>query len=76
MAARVPKQATAYDVVPIPYTLRRTADSEIAARPVHVSATAFKSAEGDKGGAYDLSIPGRVAIDLKYLDSSHSQELT
>ncbi len=75
MEAHVPKQATAYDVVPIPYTLRTTTDSGIGSHPVHVSATAFKSADGDKGGAYDLSIPGRVAIDLKYLGSVTAKNL-
>lgn len=67
LEARVPSNATAYDVVPIPYSLR---SAKIESGPSHVAATAFEDAKnvGDEPH-YDLSLPGRIAVDFKYLGS-------
>ena len=66
--AAVPKSATAYDVVPIRYTLRST--QAAGTPPVHVAATAFEdAAKVDRRALFDLSLPGRIAVDFKYLGS-------
>ncbi len=73
LEARVPKTATAYDVVPISYSVRPTktpVDEDIGSQPVHVAATAFEDSKKNHGRAhFDLSLPGRIAVDFRYLGS-------
>lgn len=61
----VPKKATAYDVVPISYTL-----SGNGKRPVAVEATAFEDEKRRKGrDLFDLALPGRLGLKVEYLGS-------
>ncbi|WP_319586297.1 beta-galactosidase [uncultured Desulfobulbus sp.] len=64
----VPKKVTAYDVVPIPYTLTWTQDN--GRFPVAVEATGFEDAKR-RGGRdlYDLALPGKIDLKFEYLGS-------
>ncbi|MEN6581318.1 MAG: beta-galactosidase [Armatimonadota bacterium] len=64
----VPKKATAYDVVPIPYTLTWVQDN--GKFPVAVEATAFEEAKRRKDqNLYDLALPGKIDLKVEYLGS-------
>lgn len=64
LAYRVPKEATAYDMVPVFYTLRGAQGHE----RVHIGATAFEKESKRQGrDLYDLNLPGRVDMDFEYL---------
>jgi len=81
----VPKSATAYDVVPIPYELSwegpKSAAGESKIRrggirrgepafPLAIEATAFEDESRRKGrDCYDLNLPGRIDLDVEYLGS-------
>ncbi len=56
----VPTDVTAYDMIPVEYTLSETKESA----PVYVEATTF---EDKTGSFYDLALPGTVALDFDYL---------
>lgn len=58
----IPKAVTAYDVVPVTYSVYSTTQ-----HPVHVEASAFEEAARTNGkGYYDLNLPGKVAVELSY----------
>lgn len=62
---KIPKQATAYDAVPIWYEITSSKNSSAI---VYVNATAFEDAEREKGNLYyDLTLPGTVDITWDYL---------
>jgi len=64
---QVPERASAYDVVPIPYTLTWKQGSQF---PVGVEATAFEDARRRKEkDLYDPSLPHHIDIDAAYLGS-------
>ncbi len=61
----IPKNVTAYDAVPIEYTLR---SSKNTSEKVYVSATAFEDKEREGGELYyDLTLPGTVDATWEYL---------
>lgn len=61
----VPQNATAYDTVPIKYTLKTTSDSW---EPVHVEANSFEETERTKNKAYyDLNLPNDIRLQYEYL---------
>lgn len=63
---QIPKNVTAYDCVPIKYTLKanRKVTSE---NPLHISATAQEDKEREKGNLYyDLNLPGTVDVTFTY----------
>ncbi len=63
MTYSVPKNVTAYDVVPVNYTLYSSTNT----LPVHIGATAFEDPARTGGKAYyDLNLPGTVAVKLSY----------
>jgi hypothetical protein len=65
----VPRDARAYDVVPIDYELSWRPSAE-ATFPVAVEAVAFEE-EGRRRGrpACDLALPGRIDLEVEYLGS-------
>ncbi|WP_319586296.1 hypothetical protein [uncultured Desulfobulbus sp.] len=64
----MPKKATAYDVIPIPYTLTWTQDK--GKFPVAVEATAFEDAKRRGGrNLYDLALPGKIDLKVEFLGS-------
>ncbi|MFQ3548244.1 MAG: hypothetical protein SNJ70_00660 [Armatimonadota bacterium] len=68
LKVEVPKNATAYDVVPIKYNL--TWNNEDGKFPVAVQATAFEEESRRKGrDLFDLALPGNVNLDVEYLGS-------
>ncbi len=64
----VPDNMTAYDIVPIDYTLQWSADD--AEFPVAVEAVAFEDAarRGDRK-LFDLALPGVMDLDVEYMGS-------
>ncbi len=59
----IPKTVTAYDVVPITYSVHSTTKQ----KPVHVEAVAFEETERTQNkGYYDLNLPGKVNVALTY----------
>ena len=59
----VPKTVTAYDVVPITYSVYTTSNQF----PIHLEAVAFEEAHRTKNQSYyDLNLPGKVAVELSY----------
>ena len=56
----LPTDVTAYDLIPITYTLKNGSG---ATTPVHVEATTF---ENKNGSYYDLCLPGNVKLDFEY----------
>ncbi|MBQ4575710.1 MAG: hypothetical protein IJA85_11040 [Clostridia bacterium] len=62
----IPKLVTAYDAVPLTYTL--TTESDIKeSNPLHLSVTGQEDAERENGNLYyDLNFPGLVDIDFAY----------
>ncbi len=63
---QVPKQATAYDVVPIPYTLSWKQDTHF---PIAVEAVGFEDAGRGGKDLYDLSLPHNIDLGVQYLGS-------
>lgn len=64
----VPRKATAYDVIPIPYEL--TWEGGAPAFPLAVDVTAFEDESRRKGrDCHDLNLPGRIDLDVEYLGS-------
>ena len=64
----VPKQITAYDVVPIKYKLSWKDDKPNF--PLAVEATAFEDESRRKGrDLFDLALPGKLDLDVDYLGS-------
>ena len=62
---KIPKQATAYDALPIWYEVT---SSKKANAIVYVDATAFEDAEREDGNLYyDLTLPGTVDVTWEYL---------
>ncbi|HBQ64102.1 MAG TPA: hypothetical protein DD727_04105, partial [Clostridiales bacterium] len=60
----IPKEAAAYDLFPIRYTLHAAGS----ALPLHISATAFEEESRRKGrDLYDLNIPGVIDTEIEYL---------
>ena len=60
----IPKEALAYDVIPVHYTLS-TAENIF---PIHISVTAFEEESRRKGrDLYDMNIPGVIDTDFEYL---------
>lgn len=62
----IPKNVTAYDAVPVNYTL--TTDASIQSNnAMHISVTGFEDVERTGGKAYyDLNLPGTVDIAFEY----------
>lgn len=56
----LPTNVTAYDMIPIDYTLKNGKGAE----PLHVEATTF---EDQNGSYYDLCLPGTVDLKFEYL---------
>lgn len=64
----VPRTATAYDVIPIPYEL--TWEGKRPSFPLAVEATAFEDESRRNGrDCHDLNLPGRIDLDVEYLGS-------
>ncbi len=68
----VPKQAIAYDVIPISYELSWDSSQEGVepAFPVAVEAVAFEDETRRQGrNLFDLALPGNIDLDVEYLGS-------
>ncbi len=64
----VPRKATAYDVIPLPYELKWEGGKP--SFPLAIEATAFEDESRRKGrDCYDLNLPGRIDLDVEYLGS-------
>ncbi|MBQ7319814.1 MAG: hypothetical protein IJW97_06550 [Clostridia bacterium] len=62
---KMPKEATAYDAMPIWYTITSSKNSTA---PVYVNATAFEEIDRNDGELYyDLTLPGKVDVTWEYL---------
>ena len=59
----VPKRMTAYDAVPLRYTLQ----SDDPAETLHLSVTAFEEPERRSSPSFDLNLPGTVDVTFTYL---------
>ena len=60
----VPKNMTAYDVVPVNYKLT----AENSDLPIHISVTAFEDeTKRNSRDLYDLNLPGRIDVEYDYL---------
>lgn len=55
----LPTDVTAYDMIPINYTLKKGKEVE----PLYVEATTF---EDKNGSYYDLCLPGNVSVNIEY----------
>ncbi|MBR3844506.1 MAG: hypothetical protein IKM39_03250, partial [Clostridia bacterium] len=55
----LPTDVTAYDMIPINYTLKKGSGVD----PLYVEATTFEDRDGSY---YDLCLPGNVAVDVQY----------
>jgi hypothetical protein len=66
LVVNTPRHARAYDVIPIPISLKQTAGSS----RIAIEAVAFEDHQkaGDKP-LYDLSIPGNMNIKIEYIGS-------
>ncbi len=56
----LPTDVTAYDMIPISYTLKKGENTDL---PLYVEATTF---EDKDGSFYDLCLPGNVSVDIQY----------
>ena len=56
----LPTDVTAYDMIPISYTLKKGKTTE---QPLYVEATTF---ENKDGSYYDLCLPGDVSVNVQY----------
>ena len=64
MTYRMPASFTAYDLIPIEYTIACDQPGE----PVHVEANCIEESSKKQGRAlYDCTLPGRVSFDFEYL---------
>ncbi len=62
----IPKSVTAYDAVPMTYTLTTKSDIK-KSKPLHLSVTGHEDADRENGKTfYDLNFPGLVDIDFVY----------
>ena len=55
----LPTDVTAYDMIPIDYTLKKGKSMD----PIYVEATTF---ENKDGSYYDLCLPNKVSVDVQY----------
>ena len=62
----VPTEITAYDMVPIKYTLNKTGSVD---QPLTLIANAFEEPGRGTGSMYDLSVPGKMDVEFTYLGS-------
>ena len=61
----VPKNVTAYDAVPVEYTVTSSEENKA---PVYINTTAFEDKERENGNFYyDLTLPGKVDVTWEYL---------
>ena len=61
---RMPTSVTAYDMVPIEYTV----ECDRPAEPIHVEANCIEDSSRKGGKAlYDCTLPGHVTFDIEYL---------
>lgn len=68
LRVEVPRNAAAYDVIPIPYEL--SWEGGAPAFPLAVEVTAFEDESRRKGrDCHDLNLPGRIDLDVEYLGS-------
>ena len=58
----IPKTATAYDAVPIQYSLSGFGDD----LPFYIEAVAHEESDRAKGDYYDLALPGNVDVTFQY----------
>ena len=60
----IPKQATAYDMVPVRYSITR--EKNVSA-PFSIEAVAYENKGTYDGSCYDLTLPGSLDISYEYL---------